>query len=86
MVQIHNICRRQNKCKLKAEFLLGLVENWGKGENAVYPHFLRFPQCFQKASFAGLLKVGKDKTHCPLLPIGENVGSYNCRFSLHSAC
>ena len=29
----------------------------GKGENAGYQHFL-FPQCFQKASFLGLLKVG----------------------------
>ena len=34
------------------------VENIvGKGENAGYQHFLLFPQCFQKASFSGLLKV-----------------------------
>ena len=33
------------------------VENIvGKGENAGYQHFLIFPQCFQKASFSGLLK------------------------------
>ena len=35
------------------------VENVvGKGENAGYKYFLLFPQCFQKASFSGLLKVG----------------------------
>ena len=37
----------------------GRVENIvGKGENAGYQHFLLLPQCFQKASFSGLLKVG----------------------------
>ena len=30
----------------------------GKGENAGYQHFLLFPQCFQKLSFLGSLKVG----------------------------
>ena len=35
------------------------VENIvGKGEYAVYQHFLLFPQCFQRASFSGSLKVG----------------------------
>ena len=35
------------------------VENIvGKGESAAYQHFLLFPQCFQKASFLGSLKVG----------------------------
>ena len=35
------------------------VENFvEKGENAGYKHFLLFPQCFQKASFTGSLKVG----------------------------
>ena len=35
------------------------VENIaGKGENAGYQHFLLFPQCFQKASSLGSLKVG----------------------------
>ena len=35
------------------------VENTvGKGENAGYQHFLLFPQCFQKATFPGSLKVG----------------------------
>ena len=34
------------------------VENIeGKGENAGKQHFLLFPQCFQKASFSGSLKV-----------------------------
>ena len=30
----------------------------GKGGNAGYQHFLLFPQCFQKASFSRLLKIG----------------------------
>ena len=35
------------------------VENIvGKGENAGHHQFLVFPQCFQKASFSGSLKVG----------------------------
>ena len=35
-----------------------MVENIvGKGENAGYQHFLPFPQCFQKASYTGSLKV-----------------------------
>ena len=35
-----------------------LVENIvGKGENAGYQHFLLFLDCFQKASYARLLKV-----------------------------
>ena len=28
-----------------------------KGENTGYQHFLFFPQCFQKSSYTGLLKV-----------------------------
>ena len=35
------------------------VENIaGKGENGGHQHFLLFPQCFQKASFSGSLKLG----------------------------
>ena len=42
----------------KLKFVLGRVENIvGKGENAVYQHFLLFPQCFQKDTYTGLLKV-----------------------------
>ena len=34
------------------------VENTdGKGENAGYQHFLLFPQCFQKPSSLGSLKI-----------------------------
>ena len=50
-----------NKIKLaeKLKFVLGRVENIvGKGENAGDQHFLLFPQCFQKASISGSLKVG----------------------------
>ena len=40
-------------------FVFDNIENMvGKGENAGYQHFLLFPQCFQKASFSGSLKVG----------------------------
>ena len=42
----------------KLKFVLGRVENIaGKGENAGYHNFLLFPQCFQKASYTGSLKV-----------------------------
>ena len=34
------------------------VENIvGKGDNAGCQHFFLFPQCFQKSSFTGLLKI-----------------------------
>ena len=40
----------------KLKFVLGRVENIvGKGENAVYQHFLLFPKCFQKASYTVLI-------------------------------
>ena len=43
----------------KLKFVLGRVENVvEKGENAGYQHFLPFPQCFQKSSSIGSLKVG----------------------------
>ena len=43
----------------KLKFDMGRVENIvGKEENADYQHFLLFPQCFQKASISGSLKVG----------------------------
>ena len=43
----------------KFKFVLERLENSvEKGENAGYQHFLLFPQCFQKASFLGSLKVG----------------------------
>ena len=43
----------------KLKLVLGRVENIeGKGENAGSQHFLLFPQCFQKASYIGSLKVG----------------------------
>ena len=43
----------------KLIFVLERVENIvGKGENAGNQHFLLFPQCFQKPSFSGSLKVG----------------------------
>ena len=43
----------------KLKFVVERVENIvGKVENAGYQHFLLFPQCFQKASYTGSLKVG----------------------------
>ena len=42
----------------KSKFALGRVENIaGKGENFGYQRFLLFPQCFQKATLLGSLKV-----------------------------
>ena len=39
-------------------FAVDIIENIvGKGENAVYQHFLLFPHCFQKACDTGLVKV-----------------------------
>ena len=49
-----------DKINVNAILKLGLerVENIvGKRENAGYLHFLLFPQCFQKPSVSGLLKV-----------------------------
>ena len=43
----------------KLKFVLQRVENIAeKGENAGYQHFLLFPQCFQKTSLVGSLKLG----------------------------
>ena len=40
-------------------YVFDRVENIvGKGESTGYQHFLLFPQCFQKASISGSLKVG----------------------------
>ena len=60
LVQIESNCRRQKKKVLeKIIFVFDRVENIvGKGQNAGYQHFLLFPQCFQKAFYSRLLKVG----------------------------
>ena len=43
----------------KLKFYLVRVENIGENaENAGYQHFLLLPQCFQKLSFSGSLKLG----------------------------
>ena len=42
------------KVKLVSEKVENIV---GKAGNAGYQHFLLFPQCFQKASYTGSLKV-----------------------------
>ena len=42
----------------KFKFVSGWFENIvGKGENDGYQHFLRVPQCFQKAFYKGSVKV-----------------------------
>ena len=43
------------KLKCVKRWVENIVE---KGENAGYQHFLLFPQCFQKPSLSGSLKVG----------------------------
>ena len=55
LVQIQNICRRQNKCWSKImKAVYGRVESIvGKGENAGYQHFLFFPQCFHASFLLG---------------------------------
>ena len=58
-VQIESICRRQNTRYLKTEIPFGIGRKHGeKVENVGYQHFLPCPQCFQKVSFSGSLKVG----------------------------
>ena len=42
------------KMKIVPERMENIV---GKGENAGYQNFLLFPQCFQKVTFSGSLKV-----------------------------
>ena len=40
------------------QFFIDRVKNIvGKGENTGNQHFLLFPQCFQKASLVGVLKI-----------------------------
>ena len=48
LVKIQSICRGQRPDSKKCKLASGRVENIvGKGENAVYQHFLLFLQCFQ---------------------------------------
>ena len=60
--------REQSNLKAFVDEILNVIQmmicvaDWvenivGKGENAGHQHFLLFPQCFQKASFLGALKV-----------------------------
>ena len=59
----------------KLKFAMGRAEKVvGKEENAGYQHFLLFPQCFQKATFSGSLKVGicTVNTHQDANYIGSN--------------
>ena len=50
LVKIQSICRGQRPDLKKCKLASGRVENIvGKGENAVYQHFLLFLQCFQWA-------------------------------------
>ena len=53
----------------KAENVLNIV---GKGENAGNQHFLLFPQCFQKASYTGLLEV---------MIVWQRINSFQYHFS-----
>ena len=56
--QIESIASDNSNVNQKLKFALGMAENIvRKGENAGYQHFLLFPQCFQKASSVGSLKV-----------------------------
>ena len=57
LVQIERNCR-QIKHHWNIFFLKRIETIVEKAENAGLQHFLLFPQCFQKASFSGPLKVG----------------------------
>ena len=46
-----------NVAKMKISVLVRKENIVGKGENAGYQHFLFFPQCFQRVSSVGTLKV-----------------------------
>ena len=76
------------------KFDSGPVENIvGKGENAGYQHFLLFPQCFQKPSDSGSLKVGilwlsitglkKDGKELVVLPAPEPRSGYILKLIVH---
>ena len=41
----------------KLKLVLGRLKNMGKEGNPGNQHFLLFPQCFQRSSYTGLLKV-----------------------------
>ena len=59
LVQIEAFVDDNVNATQNLKFVLGRVDNIvGKGENGGYQHFLLFPQCFQKPSSTGLLKVG----------------------------
>ena len=53
----HFVDNTTNVAEKLETVLRGVKNNMGKRENAGYQHFLLFPQCFQKVSFTGLLKV-----------------------------
>ena len=56
------------------KFVLGRVENIvGKRENAGNQHFLCFPQCFQKLSSPGWLKVSVIPAFSPLSTMSSKV-------------
>ena len=56
---VSSISRSSASRRIKSHPAFDRVENIvGNGENAGYQHFLLFPQCFQKASMSGSLKVG----------------------------
>ena len=60
LFQIESIILAGEKINVteKLKFVLGRIESIvGNVENTCYQHFLCFPQCFQKVSCTGLLKV-----------------------------
>ena len=70
----------------KLNFDMEKVENIvGKGENAGCQHFLLFPQCFQKASFSGSLKLGLcSKELKPFITFQPKNQNSNCYCSKRS--
>ena len=57
LVQIENICRRQNKCNLTTEILFGMGrKHCGKRRKCWSPAFSLFPTMFSKNLFPGVVK------------------------------
>ena len=55
LIEIQGICRRQNKCYLKTEILVGIGRKRGKKIKCRFPAFSPFPTMFLKGVFLTFL-------------------------------
>ena len=57
LLQIESICRQElNKPEIMNSVFNRTEIVVGNGENAVYQHFLLYPQCFEKSIIIGIVK------------------------------